>query len=144
MGPEFREDCVIFQDGMTIRARMYAPSYANQDLIEWIAESKSEFGEEVVRAPRPPRTSVTEPEPEDDAPDAVGVDPITPDDADLESDAEYQAELAALQARMRARRSGPPPDATKDADEGGGRPPESPSGASDPPRRPPAPPSFTE
>src|SRR5690606_240848 len=46
MGPEFREDCVIFQDGLTIRARMYDPYYANQDLIDWVVERKKEFGDD--------------------------------------------------------------------------------------------------
>ncbi|ADZ68922.1 type IV secretory system conjugative DNA transfer family protein [Polymorphum gilvum] len=146
MGPEFREDCVIIQDGLTIRARMSKPSYADEDLKEWIIEQKGKFGEEIHRAPRSERVPVIDPdqEPEAGEPPPDASEPSTPEDADLKEDAEYQEELAALQARMRARRSGPPPKATKDDDEGGGKRPDSPSGASEPPRRPPTPPSFNE
>jgi len=143
MGPEFREDCVIFQDGLTIRARMYDPYYANQDLIDWVAERKKEFGDEVIRAPRPPSTPALDPEPEGEEPLADASEPTPPDDADLQGDAEYQAELAALQARMRARK-GSAPEAAKDANEGDARPPERPAQSSEPPRRPPTPPSFDE
>ena len=141
MGPEFREDCIIFQDGLTIRARMYEPYYANQGLIDWVKERKQEFGEEVIRAPRPPKTPVIELDPEDEVPDAS--EPISPDDADLQGDAEYQAELAALQARMRARKAGTS-EPRNGGDEDDVRPPERPAGSSEPPRRPPTPPSFDE
>ena len=98
MGPEFRDDCVIFQDGLSIRANLYPPYYANEKLTEWVAQKKRELGDTVYRAPRPEKTLVFEPD-DDQA-----------TDADLADDPEYQAELAALQARMRGRKNGSPPD----------------------------------
>lgn len=129
MGPEFRDDCVIFQDGLSIRANLYPPYFANEKLKEWVAQKKSEFGDTVYRAPRPALTPEFEPD---------------EDDADLKDDPEYQAELAALQARMRGRRNGSPPDPTAAPEDNGPRPPERPSGSSETPRRPPSPPSFDE
>ena len=130
MGPEFREDCVIFQDGLSIRANLYPPYYANEKLKEWVEQKKREFGDTVYRAPRPEKTPVFEPD-DDQA-----------TDADLADDPEYQAELAALQARMRGRKNGSPPIPNAAPEENGSRRPERPSGSSEPPRRPPAPPSF--
>ncbi len=143
MGPEFREDCVIIQDGLTIRARMFKPHYADEDLQDWVIEQKGKFGEEIHRAPRPEPTPAMEPEPNDEEPEAEAPVAASPEDADLQGDAEYQAELAALQARMRARKADTP-EATKNADEGDGGAPERPAGSSEPPRRPPTPPSFDE
>lgn len=133
MGQEFREECVIVQDGHLIRATMFDPFYANDELRAWVKTKKAEFGDEVFRAPRP---EAAPPAPEGEEPPSA--------DADLAGDAEYQAELAALQARMRARRNGSPPDPTASPDDGAPRPPERPSGSSEPPRRPPDPPSFDE
>lgn len=119
---------------------MFKPHYADEDLQDWVIEQKGKFGEEIHRAPRPEPTPAMEPEPNDEEPQAEA--PV-PEDADLQGDAEYQAELAALQARMRARKGGTP-EATKNADEGDGGAPERPAGSSEPPRRPPTPPSFDE
>jgi len=129
MGPEFRDDCVIFQDGLSIRANLYPPYYANEKLKEWVEQKKGEFGDRVHRAPRPALTPEFEPD---------------EDDADLKDDPEYQAELAALQARMRARKGDTPPEAEPKPDDTPPKPPERPSGSSETPRRPPAPPSFDE
>jgi type IV secretion system protein VirD4 len=129
MGPEFRDDCVIFQDGLSIRANMYPPYFANEKLKEWVAQKKREFGDTVYRAPRPALTPEFEP---DD------------DDADLKDDPEYQAELAALQARMRARKGETPPEAEPKPEDLPARPPERPSGASESPKHPPTPPGFDE
>ena len=127
MGPEFRDDCVIFQDGLAIRANLYPPYYANEKLKEWVAQKKRELGDTVYRAPRPVLTPEFDPD---------------EDDADLKDDPEYQAELAALQARMRGRKNGSPPIPKAAPEDNGSRPPERPSGSSETPRRPPAPPSF--
>jgi hypothetical protein len=143
MGPEFREDCVIIQDGLTIRARMFKPYFADEDLQDWVVEQKSKLGEEIHRAPRPEPTPVMDPAPEDKEPEAEAPVTALPEDADLQGDAEYQAELAAPQARMRGRKAGAP-EATKNTNEGDGGAPERPAGSSEPPRRPPTPPSFDE
>jgi type IV secretion system protein VirD4 len=129
MGPEFRDDCVIFQDGLSIRANLYPPYFANGKLQEWVEQKKREFGDTVHRAPRPALTPEFEPD---------------EDDADLKDDPEYQAELAALQARMRARKGDTPPEADPMPDEIPPKPPEPPSGASESPKRPPTPPGFDE
>ncbi|ESR23661.1 hypothetical protein N177_2891 [Lutibaculum baratangense AMV1] len=129
MGPEYREDCVIFQDGLSIRANMYPPYATNEKLKEWVKQRQAEFGAEVIRAPRPALTPEFEPD---------------EDDADLKDDPEYQAELAALQARMRARKGDTPPEAETKPDDLPAKPPEPPSGASESPKRPPTPPGFDE
>ncbi len=129
MGPEFREDCVIFQDGLSIRANLYPPYFANEKLKEWVAQKKSELGDTVYRAPRPALTPEFEPD---------------EDDADLKDDPEYQAELAALQARMLARKGDTPREAEPKSDESPTKPPERPSGASESSKRPPTPPGFDE
>lgn len=129
MGPEYREDCVIFQDGLSIRANMYPPYAINEKLKEWVKQRQAEFGAEVIRAPRPVLTPAFEPD---------------EDDADLKDDPEYQAELAALQARMRARKSETPPEAETKPDDTPPKPPEPPSGASESPKPPPTPPGFDE
>lgn len=129
MGPEYREDCVIFQDGLSIRANMYPPYAINEKLKEWVKQRQAEFGAEVIRAPRPVLTPAFEPD---------------EDDADLKDDPEYQAELAALQARMRARKGDTPPEAEPKPDDTPPKPPERPSGSSDGQKRPPTPPGFDE
>jgi len=136
MGQEFREECVIVQDGHLIRATMYDPFYANDELRAWVKTKKAEFGDEVIRAPRP-EAAPPAPEPEPEEPATA--------DTDLAGDAEYQAELAALQARMRARKTAAPPaSSTSIGREEGARTPERPVESSEPPRRPPAPPNFDE
>ncbi|APF36424.1 hypothetical protein BOQ54_03095 [Chelatococcus daeguensis] len=155
MGTEFWEDCVMFQDGLAIRARMQTPLFADPDHKEWVEENQAKYGKEVLRAPRVAPLPVPETRPPVPAEGSNAVaaaqapapsSPGAQDDAvDLEDDAEYQAELAALQARMRARKSGSPPAAAASPpDDGGPRPLERPSGSSETPRRPPAPPSFDE
>jgi type IV secretion system protein VirD4 len=129
MGPEFRDDCVIFQDGLSIRANLYPPYFANEKLKEWVAQKKGEFGDRVHRAPRPVLTPEFEPD---------------EDDADLRDDPEYQAELAALQARMRAHKGDTTPEATPKPEDLPAKPPERPSGASESSKRPPTPPGFDE
>ncbi|MFN3613572.1 MAG: TraM recognition domain-containing protein, partial [Rubrimonas sp.] len=129
MGPEFREDCVFFQDGLAIRANLYPPYYANEKLKEWVAQKKRELGDTVYRAPRPETTPEFEPD---------------EDDADLKDDPEYQAELAALQARMRARKGDTPPEAEAKPEDLPARPPERPSGSSESSKRPPTPPGFDD
>ena len=57
--------------------------------------------------------------------------------ADLAGNADYLAELAAVQVLMRARSASVSP-------ENSARPPERPSGSSETPRRPPIPPGFDE
>ena len=143
MGPEFREDCVIVQDGLTIRARMSKPYYADDDLQNWVIDQKDKLGDEIHRAPRPEPTPVMDQAPEDEEPEAEAPVTASPEDADLQGDAEYQAELAALQTRMRARKAGAP-ETTENTNEGDGGAPERPAGSSEPPRRPPTPPSFDE
>jgi len=116
MSKEFRNKAVIFMDGFMIKSELGEPTYRNEDLQEWIAEQKEDFGDTVTRAPRTeaPRP---EPEPEEDDPLATtgnggaGLAASQKDTAsqgetdDLSDDPEYQAELAALQARMRARKA---------------------------------------
>lgn len=144
MGPDFREDCILFQDGLSVRARMFKPLYADPNAQTAMASLKSSHGTEVLRAPRP-EAPPPDPEPEVD-------EPVTPRDNggaglaasqkepgpdgetdDLSDDPEYQAELAALQARMRARKA-----------ETSNKPPESPVESSDTDKRPPTPPDFND
>lgn len=144
MGKEFRDKAVIFMDGFMIKSELGEPAYRNEDLQEWIAEQKQDFGDTVTRAPRP-EAPPPEPEPEEDEPLATtdnggagsaasqketGLDGETDD---LSDDPEYQAELAALQARMRARKA-----------ETSNKPPERPVESSDTDKRPPTPPDFND
>jgi hypothetical protein len=139
MGKEFRDKAIIFMDGFMIKSELGEPVYRNEDLQEWIAEQKQDFGDTVIRAGRP-EAPPPDPEPEVDEPvtlsdnggaglaasqEETGLEGETDDLAD---DPEYQAELAALQARMRARKA----DSTK-----------SPTEASKF-NKPPAPPEFDE
>lgn len=100
MGTDFRDECVIFQDGLSIRARMFAPLYADPHLQGWVKQKKADFGDTVQRAPRP-SLPPPPPEPDEPAPEAP--------DADLADNAEYQQRLAALQAEIRAKRKPDPP-----------------------------------
>jgi len=147
MGREFREDAVIFFDGLMIRSRMVRPAFRNPNLQEWIAEQKRDFGEEVLRAPRA-EAPIPAPEDESDVPLSGGAKSAAPtksegsqrEDADLADNPEYQRRLAALQAEMRngkAETSSPSPEKTV-------RPPERSAGSSDKAKPPPMPPSFDE
>ncbi|ALV27372.1 type IV secretory system conjugative DNA transfer family protein [Pannonibacter phragmitetus] len=148
MGTEFWDDCVIFQDGLSIRARMHTPLHEDPDHKEWAEENQAKYGKEPLRAPRaappaPPKegsTGPTDNPPPPAPPDRAGQSSsgVQGETADLEDDPEYQAELAALQARMRARKE------SKASWEDDAGPPERPAGSSEPPRRPPTPPSFDE
>jgi len=151
MGREFREDAVIFQDGLMIRSRMTTPAYENPGLQAWIAEQKADFGEEVIRAPRaePPAAPLPDdiPPPDPSAPDGGGAIADSPksesaerEDADLTDNPEYQRRLAELQAEMRGKGT----DTHTPSPENEGRPPESPVESSEKPKRPPQPPTFDE
>jgi type IV secretory pathway TraG/TraD family ATPase VirD4 len=146
MGRDFREDAVIFFDGLMIRSRMVRPAFDNPTLQAWIAEQKRDFGEEVLRAPRAeiPIPAPDEPNP----PPSGGSESAAPtksegsqiEDADLADNPEYQRRLAALQAETRngkAETSSPSPEKTM-------RPPERPVESSDQVKPPPMPPSFDE
>ena len=125
-----------------IKSELGEPAYRNKDLQEWIAEQKEDFGDTVMRAPRP-EAPPPEAEPEEDEPATATGDggaglaasqkEEVPDGEtdDLSDDPEYRAELAALQARMRARKA-----------ETTNKPPESPVQSSDTDKRPPTPPDF--
>lgn len=147
MGREFREDAVIFLDGLMIRSRMVRPAFDNPALQAWIAEQKRDFGEEVLRAPRA-EAPMPVPDDEPDAPASGGAASAAPtksegsqmEDADLAGNSEYQRRLAALQAEMRAQK----PEANPPSTESGPRPPERPAGSSDNAKPPPMPPSFDE
>ncbi|MBW7851433.1 MAG: type IV secretory system conjugative DNA transfer family protein [Rhodospirillales bacterium] len=147
MGREFREDAVIFFDGLMIRSRMVRPAFDNPTLQAWIAEQKRDFGEEVLRAPRA-EAPMPARDDELDAPPSGGSESAAPtksegsqrEDADLADNPEYQRRLAALQAEMRngkTETSSPSPEKTV-------RPPERPAGSSDKAKPPPMPPSFDE
>ena len=147
MGREFREDAVIFLDGLMIRSRMVKPAHGNPELKAWIAEQKRDFGEEVLRAPRA-EAPIPVPDDEPDAPPSGGAESAAPtksegsqrEDADLAGNPEYQRRLAALQAEMRAQK----PETNPPSTESGPRPPERPAGSSDNAKPPPMPPSFDE
>ncbi|KYO54144.1 type IV secretory system conjugative DNA transfer family protein [Tistrella mobilis] len=147
MGREFREDAVIFFDGLMIRSRMVRPAFDNPALQAWISEQKRDFGEEVLRAPRA-EMPIPAPDGELDAPPSGGAESAAApksentqrEDADLADNPEYQRRLAALQAEMRngkAETSSPSPEKTM-------RPPERPVESSDNAKPPPMPPSFDE
>ena len=123
-------------DGFMIKSELGEPAFRNKNLQEWIAEQKEDFGDTVIRAPRP-EAPPPEPEPEKDESGSDGgaglaasqTEPgLDGDIDDLSGDPEYQAELAALQARMRARKA----DSMKS--------PAEPSKSN----KPPAPPEFDE
>ncbi|HEX7074419.1 MAG TPA: type IV secretory system conjugative DNA transfer family protein [Hyphomicrobiaceae bacterium] len=147
MGPAFREDAVIFLDGLMIRSRMVPPVYANPALQAWIAEQKQEFGEDIIRAARatPPPSA---PDDEPDASPSGGAGSAAPtksegsqrEDADLADNQEYQRRLAALQAEMRVRKA----ETSTPGPERSAKPPERPVESSEPPKRPPMPPTFDE
>ena len=144
MGPDFREDCVIFQDGLSFRARMFKPLYADQNAQAAMASLKATYGTDVLRAQRP-ESPPPAPEPETDAPlttignggagfSASQKEPGLDDETDgLADDPEYRAELAALQARMRARKA-----------EAAIKPPETPVDSSETTKRRPTPPNFDD
>jgi hypothetical protein len=147
MGREFREDAVIFFDGLMIRSRMVRPAFDNPALQAWISEQKRDFGEEVLRAPRA-EMPIPAPDDELDAPPSGGAESAAApksentqrEDADLADNPEYQRRLAALQAEMRngkAETSSPSPEKTM-------RPPERPAESSDNAKPRPMPPSFDE
>ncbi len=120
MGTTFWDDCVIFQDGLSIRARMHTPLHEDRDHKEWVEEKQAKYGKEPLRPPRPAAPTL----PNEERPEA------------------NEAPVRAAPAIATA-----PPAGAKDktADlEGGAIAPETPSKSSEPPRRPPAPPNFDE
>ena len=99
MGPDFKKDCVIFMPNVgPIRAEMYDALFENEPLKAQIAKWRQQFGDEVIRAPRP----------EAPAPD-MGAD-VIPDEAvkpptdGFEGDEEYQREVAEAKRKAEERR----------------------------------------
>ena len=146
MGPDFREDCVLFQDGLSTRVRMFKSFYADQHSQAAMASLQSKHGTDIIRAPRP-EAPPPEVEPEEE-PESTGA-AITvsqqkkgPDgkDDDLSGDPEYQRRLAELQAEMRSRK----PETSPSPPENGAELPESHTESSKKKKRPPMPPNFDE
>lgn len=121
MSTEFRDDAIIFMDGLNIRSMLPPIVAADPEWKFWVKNEKQVWGEEVRRQPppepyddsdfEPPVYDGNPPAPAASAPAATAPPPPPePPDADLADNDEYQQRLAALQAEMRQKRQPKPPE----------------------------------